>query len=338
MGFLSKEVKIMAENSGVLKLYSDVKSVPVEWLWYPYIPSGKITLLQGDPGDGKSTMIMNLIACLTNADFTPDGQKISTPKRVIYQCSEDGVADTIKPRLEASGADCTRVAFIDEELISLTLDDEKLRDAIIEFKANLVVIDPFQAYLGDDVDMTNAKQIRKLMQRLNIWASTYNCAIVLIGHMTKKENSKDLYRGLGSIDLVAAARSVLQVYRVDGSSTARYVKHIKSSLAPRGSDIGFDIDPKNGFSWYGSLDSYSSQDWEELIESDEIKMPSKDEMVAELLKEKLQEGPVKATDIQAAFVAMGISIKTVKRVKKLAGIKSVRKLGQWYWELADTSE
>lgn len=328
----------MAENSGVLKLYSDVKSVPVEWLWYPYIPSGKITLLQGDPGDGKSTMIMNLISCLTNADFTPDGQKISTPKRVIYQCSEDGVADTIKPRLEASGADCTRVAFIDEELISLTLDDEKLRDAIIEFKANLVVIDPFQAYLGDDVDMTNAKQIRKLMQRLNIWASTYNCAIVLIGHMTKKENSKDLYRGLGSIDLVAAARSVLQVYRVDGSSTARYVKHIKSSLAPRGSDIGFEIDSKTGFSWYGSLDNYGVQDWEDVVVTDAVKAPSKDEMVADLLKEKLVDGPVKATDIQSAFVAMGISIKTVKRVKKLAGIKSVRKQGQWYWELADISE
>ncbi len=114
----------MSQSTGVLKLYSEVKSVPVEWLWYPYIPSGKITLLQGDPGDGKSTMMMNLIACLTNADFTPDGQKIAVPKRVIYQCSEDGVADTIKPRLERSGADCNKVAFIDEELISLTLDDE----------------------------------------------------------------------------------------------------------------------------------------------------------------------------------------------------------------------
>lgn len=162
--------------------------MPIIVLWYPYIPSGKITLLQGDPGDGKSTMMMNLISCLTNAEFTPNGQKISVPKRVIYQCSEDGVEDTIKPRLEASGADCSRVAFIDEELITLTLDDEKLRDAIIEFKANLVVIDPFQAYLGDDIDITNAKKIRKVMQRLNIWASTYNCAIVLIGHMTKKES------------------------------------------------------------------------------------------------------------------------------------------------------
>ncbi len=327
----------MTQSSGVLKLYSDVKSVPVEWLWYPYIPSGKITLLQGDPGDGKSTMIMNLIACLTNADFTPDGQKISTPKRVIYQCSEDGVADTIKPRLEASGADCTRVAFIDEELINLTLDDVKLRDAIIEFKANLVVIDPFQAYLGDGIDMTNAKQIRKLMQHLNIWASTYNCAIVLIGHMTKKENSRDLYRGLGSIDLVAAARSVLQINRVEGSSTVRCMKHIKSSLAPKGSDIGFEIDA-TGFNWYGSIDHYDDDDWEAVVASNEARIMSKDEMVAELLKEMLSSGPVKAIDIQTAFIEKGISIKTLKRVKKLIGIQSIRKQGQWYWEMQIVNE
>ena len=138
----------MKSIEGVIKLYSDVKSIPVDWLWYPYIPSGKITLLQGDPGDGKSTMVMNLIACLTNADFTPDGNKVIGKKRVIYQCSEDSVSDTIKPRLEASGANCNRVAFIDEELMGLTLDSEKLREAIAEFKADLLVIDPVQAYLG----------------------------------------------------------------------------------------------------------------------------------------------------------------------------------------------
>lgn len=319
----------------VLKLYSDVKSVPVEWLWYPYIPSGKITLLQGDPGDGKSTMIMNLIACLTNADFTPDGQKIAAPKRVIYQCSEDGVADTIKPRLEASGADCSRVAFIDEELISLTLDDEKLRDAIIEFKPNLVVIDPFQAYLGDDIDMSNARKIRKLMQRLNIWASTYNCAIVLIGHMTKKESSKELYRGLGSIDLVAAARSVLQVNRMDEGSTVRYVKQIKSSLAPRGKDIGFEIDPKSGFQWIGCSDNGDISSADGCVDLEDMKPLSKDEMLAKLLIEELAEGPVPATELQSHFIEIGISVKALKRVKKIVGIKSIRKQGQWYWTMDD---
>ena len=94
------------EESNLLTLYSDVRATSVRWLWYPYIAIGKITLLQGDPGDGKSTMMMSLISEVSNGGLTPDGKEIGRPQRVIYQCSEDGVADTIKPRLERCGADC----------------------------------------------------------------------------------------------------------------------------------------------------------------------------------------------------------------------------------------
>ena len=118
-------------ETGLLTFYSDVKSTPVNWLWYPYIAIGKITLLQGDPGDGKSTMMMNLISELSRGGATPDGKALGRPQRIIYQCSEDGVCDTIKPRLEACGADCRNIAFINEEIYGgLTLDDERIRDAI----------------------------------------------------------------------------------------------------------------------------------------------------------------------------------------------------------------
>ena len=100
----------------LLTLYSEVQSTDVRWLWYPFIAIGKITLLQGDPGDGKSTMMMNLIAELSMGGRTPDGCKISAPQKVIYQCSEDGVSDTIKPRLERCGADCGKIAFSNEEV------------------------------------------------------------------------------------------------------------------------------------------------------------------------------------------------------------------------------
>ena len=193
----------------LLTLYSEVQSTDVRWLWYPFIAIGKITLLQGDPGDGKSTMMMNLIAELSTGGKTPDGCKIGVPQKVIYQCSEDGVSDTIKPRLERCGADCRKIAFINEEFYNgLTLDDERIRQAIIEFRPRLVVIDPIQAYLGSDSDLQIAGRARKLMRRLGMWAAGYDCAIVLIGHLNKKEGSKGLYRSLGSIDVVAAARSV----------------------------------------------------------------------------------------------------------------------------------
>ena len=110
----------------LLTLYSEVQSTDVRWLWYPFIAIGKITLLQGDPGDGKSTMMMNLIAELSTGGKTPDGCKIGAPQKVIYQCSEDGVSDTIKPRLERCGADCKKIAFINQGSAVL---DETEREA-----------------------------------------------------------------------------------------------------------------------------------------------------------------------------------------------------------------
>ena len=195
-------------------------------------------------------MMMNLIAELSTGGKTPDGCKIGAPQKVIYQCSEDGVSDTIKPRLERCGADCRKIAFINEEVYNgLTLDDERIRQAIIEFRPRLVVIDPIQAYLGSDSDLQIAGRARKLMRRLGMWAAGYDCAIVLIGHLNKKEGSKGLYRSLGSIDVVAAARSVLQVERDTENPDIRIVHQIKNSLAPTAEDIHFSISAEKGFQW-----------------------------------------------------------------------------------------
>lgn len=315
-----------------LKLYSDVKATPVDWLWYPYIPYGKITLLQGDPGEGKSTMMMNIIASLSTAGFMPDGTKISLPGRVIYQCSEDDASDTIKPRLEACGADCGQIAFIDEALTSFTLDDEILRQAIQSFKANLLVIDPVQAYLGDETNLTNAKQTRKVMQRLGFWAAAYNCAVVLIGHLNKKEGGKELYRALGSIDLVATARSVLQVNRADGSQTVRYVRQIKNSLAPAGPDFGFEIDRETGFKWLGCLDETGSFEWQN------SEPPTNNERIADILAALLSKGPVRSTEVEAYFIEKGIALRSANAAKRDLGVKSFRKNGVWYWSLGGKEE
>ena len=109
-----------------IEYYSNVKSSSVEWIWYPYIPCGKITVLQGDPGEGKSTLILHIAAILTKGATLPDGNKIQNPMTVIYQCSEDSKGDTIKPRLERAGADCRKVAFIKDDDGDLTLDDERI--------------------------------------------------------------------------------------------------------------------------------------------------------------------------------------------------------------------
>lgn len=318
-------------GAGIVSLYSEVKSTPVDWLWYPYIAVGKISLLQGDPGDGKSTMMLRLIAEVSNGGTTPDGQPFGRSQRVLYQCSEDGVADTIKPRLEASGADCRNVAFINEEVNGrLTLDDERLRQAIIEFKPRLVVIDPIQAYIGNDADLQIACRARKLMSRLGMWASTFNCAIVLIGHMNKREGTKGLYRSLGSIDVVAAARSVLQVERHVDNPDVRIVRQIKNSLGPSGGEIWFEINSQNGFRWLepGNKVEPTVQQVEE-----QPKFQSKLEYAAYLIKKILEEGDVSSKEMFSMLTAHGVGKKTAEEAKKILGLRSYRQMRQWYWSL-----
>ena len=318
-------------ESKLLTLYSDVKAVPVRWLWYPYIAIGKVTLLQGDPGDGKSTMMMNLIAELSKGGATPDGKALGRPQRIIYQCSEDGACDTIKPRLDSCGADCRNIAFINEEIYDgLTLDDERIREAIIEFKPQLVVIDPLQSYIGNDSDLQIAVRARKLMRRVALWASTFNCAIVLIGHLRKKDSSKELYRGLGSIDVVASARSVLQVERNSEDEDIRIVKQIKNSLAPKGKDLLFEIRSDTGFRWLDTMEPNAP----EMADTGLSELPkNKHELAAILLKKTLVDGPVESNEIKKLMANYRIGDKTLNEVKNTLGIKPFRKMRVWYWAL-----
>ena len=175
---------------------SEINAEEVQWLWYPYIPLGKLTILQGDPGEGKTSFILAVIAALTRGDPLPECERAAEPMNVIYQTAEGGLADTIKPRLESAGADCTRVLVIDEGKRELTLCDARLEEAICRTGAKLIVLDPLQAYLGSDVDMHRANEVRPVLKRLSLMAERTQCAVILIGHMNKAQGLKSGYRGL----------------------------------------------------------------------------------------------------------------------------------------------
>lgn len=325
----------MAEKEELITLYSKVRSEPVRWLWYPYIACGKITLLQGDPGDGKSTMMIQLISEISKGGKSPDGVSLGLAKRVIYQCSEDGLADTIKPRLEKSGADCSNIAFINEEVYEgLTLDDERIRQAIIAFRPALVVIDPIQAYLGSDSDLQMAGKARRLMRRLGMWATVYDCAIVLIGHLNKREGTKGLYRSLGSIDVVAAARSVLQVDRAEDDPDIRIVRQIKNSLAPAGGDIKFQILEETGFQWLQCKTADKPVQGEPV----QFKPGTKMEKAASLIARLLADGDKTSKDIYMRLGEEGISQRTAEETKKAIGVRCYRRRYQWYWSLKPEEE
>lgn len=223
------------------KYYSSVTQRKVEWLWYPYIPYGKITILQGDPGEGKSTFILNIAALLTTGQKMPDGTGGGKAQTVIYQCAEDDVADTIKPRLLAAGADCDRVAYIIDDNSELTFEDSRIEEVLAQTGARLLVIDPIQAFLVQDSDMQSAARMRAALSKLADVAARYKCAVILVGHLTKSYGGKNLYRGLGSIDIAAIARSVLMISRDSTESSVRYMFPVKASLAPEGSAIGFSF-------------------------------------------------------------------------------------------------
>ena len=172
-----------------LKLISmrDVQAEAVQWLWYPYIPRGKLTIVQGDPGEGKTTFVLAVIAALTRGEALPESEQALEALNVIYQTAEDGLADTIKPRLDAAGADCSRVLVIDESQRELTLCDKRLEQAVQQAKAQLIVLDPIQAYLGDGVDMHRANEVRPVLKRVAAMAERTGCAVILIGHMNKAQ-------------------------------------------------------------------------------------------------------------------------------------------------------
>ena len=146
-------------SSRTYAFYSSVEQKSVDWLWYPYIPYGKLTLLQGDPGEGKSTVMLNIAAAVTQGQPMPDGFEVDAPHGVIYQCPEDDVADTIKPRLIAAGADCNKVAYIIDDNGSLNLEDNRIDETIMRTKSRLLILDPIQSFLVQDGDMQSASRM-----------------------------------------------------------------------------------------------------------------------------------------------------------------------------------
>lgn len=248
---------------------------------------------------------------------------------VIYQTAEDGLGDTIKPRLLAAGADCKRVMVIDDSDQPLTMADVRLEEAIVQTKAKMVVLDPIQGFLGSEVDMHRANEIRPLMKRISVLAEKYHCAIILIGHMNKNSNGKSSYRGLGSIDFQAAARSVLIVGRLKDEPEVRVVCHTKSSLAPEGTSIAFRLDKNNGFEWIGKYEISA----DELL-SGEVK-GTKGRKAREFLLDILANGGMPQKKIAEEAEGQGIKKKTLWNAKKELEIDSIKRGKEWYWMLSE---
>ena len=331
----------MVEKQNVeLKLIhmEDVVSKEGEWIWYPYIPYGKITIIEGDPGEGKTTLVLKLAAALSRGLPLPcDDDKEYEPIHIIYQTAEDGIEDTIKPRLEKAGADCSMIRVIDETDKELSMTDDRLEQAIIETGARLIILDPIQAYIGATVDMHRANEIRPVLKHLGIIAEKHNCAIILIGHMNKASGSKSTYRGLGSIDIQATARSVLLVARLRDKPNIRIMAHDKSSLAPAGDAIGFEMTEDNGMVCIGPYDITI----DELLSGNEGRGKKKLDIAENFIKEYFGSNKViPSNEIMMEAAKRSIKRNTLLSAKKKLGIKSDKEKAEdgtiyWTWVMPE---
>lgn len=315
-------------NNTEIICLQDVEVEAVEWLWYPYIPFGKLTIMQGDPGCGKTMAALTLAAILSTGAPLPFSEERREPVTVIYQTSEDGIGDTIKPRLLAAGADCARIKIINEEKNALYFDDARIERAIVQEQARLLILDPLSAYVGKDVSLNQAVEVRNAFRCLYGVAQRTKCAILIIAHMNKSAGINALYRTSGSIDVAGAVRSILAVSKYKKSPTQRVIVPVKSNLAPAGKSILYEL--SDHIDWVDELEV----DPDSLLNGwDDV--PNKTEVAVSELAGLLTGKELPQKEIMKHFESMGISQRTVENAKKKIGVKSTKRGDAWYWSLLE---
>ena len=282
---------------------SEIEPKEVKWLWYPYIPFGKVTLLQGDPGDGKSKLMLSIAALLSKGEPLPFTE---TEENLI---------------------------FIKEGEKSLSFGDNRIREAIEMYHAKLLILDPMSSYIGEICSMNNANETRAEFNHLIAVAKDTGCAIVIIAHMNKMRDTNPLYRTNGSIDIAGAARSILAITRTPNKEVPaeRYLVQVKSNLAPTGSAILFEVSEK-GVDFISEMEMTAEEAFQSL--APKIGRPNDKEVKAKaFLIEMLKDGEMLSSDCEEKLEAAGFRKSTIKKAKKNAGVISRKKGFLWYWSL-----
>ncbi|MHC4663545.1 MAG: AAA family ATPase [Planctomycetota bacterium] len=253
------------------------------------------------------------------------------PGNVLYLTAEDGLGDTLRPRLEAAGADLMRVhsvrGGVESEPFTLA-DMDRLRALLERIRPKLVILDPITAYIGH-IDMYKSNQVRPLLAKLSVLAEEFQTAVLCIRHLRKSNADKVLYRGMGSIDFAAHARSVLLAGRDTQDPDTRAIVHTKSNLAPEGPSISYTI--INGrFEWLGECELTAS----DLLASEST--TSRIEEAKQFLLEFIPHNEsVAHKEIERAAKDRGIKPRTLIRAKEHLRIVSVRRnfgdKGGWFW-------
>lgn len=320
------------------RLFVDLHTIEpreIVWLWEPFIPFGMITIMEGDPGIGKSFLAMHLAAQITVGGEMPEGQKLDKG-RVLYLSAEDDSAYTTRPRIDTMGGDARRIRV---QADFLSLDEKGLKALKREVKRNppdLLVFDPLFAYVPSGQDMYKPNVIRQLLSFLRDVAEIGETAVLVIRHLTKTKHDKAIYRGGGSMDVIGAARSAFLVCEDPNDSHTKLVVHIKHNIAPRGRTQAYELVAEGAgdiakLNWLGPSDITV----DDLIAPEVGKRTSALDEAVQFLREYLQNGPAASAMAEKEATARGIASKTLERAKRSLGVLSKKKGKKWFLSLPD---
>ena len=303
----------------------DTPMTTVDWLWKPFIPYGKVSIIQGDGGEGKTTLILKIAAMLSQGIKPPTmkygrlGQTEQIePVTIFYASTEEEIADSALPTFTLNGGNKARFAYSGEKTNHMNLDEEDIRSVIEQTGAKLIIIDPLQAFLPHGVTLNNVSRMRPIFTALSNVALETGAAIVLLGHMNKNEHAKDIHRGLGSADISAAVRSIILVSKDKEDPELRVIRTIKSNFRE------CDYTPIGA-----RMNEHEELYFVEIDEEEESHSPIN--IAMDFLRDVLQAGPIESNEMMEMLEANDIKKRTADRAKKELGIISRRMDGKSYW-------
>ena len=319
----------------VVTRMSDVEPEDVRWLWGGRIPLGKLTVLEGDPKGGKSTLTLDLMARVTTGGVMPDGSAtdLDGPAYCVLMTAEDGLADTVRPRLDLAGADAGLVMTWEavmsadddrpeQRLPSLPLDVVRLEGLVAELAARLVVVDALAAYLGERVDSHHDNDVRRALAPLAKMAERTGAAVVVLRHLNKSGGGKAMYRGGGSIGIGGQARAILLagLDPNDEVGRRRVLAVTACNLAALAPSLSYEVVSESDrgpvrIAWTGTSDLSADQLLLDPTTDDER---SDRKEIAELLTSWTEDGPVAVADVRRKLRDVGLtpSDTTLQRAPK----------------------
>jgi hypothetical protein len=343
--FVQRSVESRSSPLVTVKL-SDVPPVEVRWVWQNRIASGKLCLLIGDPGNGKSTLSLDIASRISKGAAWPDGG-FAPVGSILILSAEDGVADTIRPRVDLQGGNPESVHVVQgikcqnsERLFNLALDLEHLEGKVVDMKnVRLLIIDPLSAYLGEK-DSYKDSEIRTVLAPLAAVAERHGIAVVGICHMNKDGQRRALYRALGSIAFVAAARTVFAVGVDKDDADRRIFVCVKNNLARKPPALAYRISDARGLEW--EAQPLDDVDADSVLSGAAPEENTVRREAEEFLRTTLRAGEVAAKEIMKSAGENGIAETTLKRAKSRLGVRTRHagqpgKAGQWFWYLPENA-